>query len=156
MLRMTRILRDYRDAGSLNSLLAVWGFVDEATFLTKAGHVGVVYRLKGVDAEGLTHAQRRALVHRFEAALRVLDERCRLYEYVVKRIIEPIVPAPCAHPIVREAIGQRAAYLNGRRHELYDLSLYLVLVYESPTTARASTQLRHVWRAPAEAVASRG
>ena len=46
-----RILRDYQEAGSLNSLLALWGFVDDHTFLTKAGHVGVVYRLAGVDYE---------------------------------------------------------------------------------------------------------
>ena len=65
-----RILRDYRDAGSVNGLLALWGFVDDATFLTKAGHVGVVYRLRGVDYEGLSHPQRQALAHRFEAALR--------------------------------------------------------------------------------------
>jgi hypothetical protein len=42
-------------------LLALWGFVDDHTFLTKAGHVGVVYRLRGIDGEGLTHPQRRAL-----------------------------------------------------------------------------------------------
>jgi hypothetical protein len=29
-----RILRDYRDAGSVNGLLALWGFVDETTVLT--------------------------------------------------------------------------------------------------------------------------
>jgi hypothetical protein len=45
MLNMRRILRDYQDAGSVNSLLAPWGFVDDHTFLTKAGHVGVVYRV---------------------------------------------------------------------------------------------------------------
>jgi hypothetical protein len=66
-----RILRDYRDAGSVNGLLALWGFVDDTTFLTKAGHVGVVYRIRGVDYEGLSHPQRQALAHRFEAALRL-------------------------------------------------------------------------------------
>ena len=50
-----RILRDYREAGSVNGLLALWGFVDDTTFLTKAGHVGVVYRVRGVDYEGLSH-----------------------------------------------------------------------------------------------------
>ena len=45
MTRIGRILHDYRDAGSVNGLLALWGFVDDTTFLTKAGHVGVVYRL---------------------------------------------------------------------------------------------------------------
>ena len=61
MLRIAQILRDYREAGSVNGLLALWGFVDETTFLTKAGHVGVVYRVRGVDYEGLTHGQRAAM-----------------------------------------------------------------------------------------------
>ena len=42
MLKVQRILRDYQNAGSVNSLLALWGFVDEQTFLTKTGHVGIV------------------------------------------------------------------------------------------------------------------
>ena len=82
MLRIRRILRDYEDAGSLNSLIALWGFVDDHTFLTKAGHLGLVYRLAGVDFECLDHAQRRDIVHRFEAALRCLDESCRVYQYL--------------------------------------------------------------------------
>lgn len=109
MVRIARILRDYREAGSVNGLLALWGFVDETTFLTKAGHVGVVYRVRGVDYEGLTHGQRAAMVHRFEAALRLLDERCRVYQYLLKRTIDPIVAAPCAQPVANEAIQERAA-----------------------------------------------
>ena len=83
MLTIRRILRDYENAGSLNSLIALWGFVDDSTFLTKAGHVGVVYRLAGVDFECLDQAQRRDVVHRYEAALRGLDESCRVYQYPV-------------------------------------------------------------------------
>ena len=91
MVRLGRILRDYRDAGSVNGLLALWGFVDETTFLTKAGHVGVVYRVRGVDYEGLSHPQRQALAHRFEAGLRLLDEHCRVYQYLLKRTVAPFV-----------------------------------------------------------------
>jgi type IV secretory pathway VirB4 component len=130
VLKISRILRDYREAGSVNSLLALWGFVDETTFLTKAGHVGVVYRVRGIDAEGLTHSQRAAMVHRFEAALRLLDDHCRVYQYLLKRTTDPIVSAPCAQPVANEAIQERAAYLNGRRSDLYELGLYLVVVYE--------------------------
>ena len=132
MVSVGRILRDYRDAGSVNGLLALWGFVDDTTFLTKAGHVGVVYRLRGVDYEGLSHPQRQALAHRFEAALRLLDEHCRVYQYLLKRTVGPFVAAPCDAPIANEAIQRRAAYLNGRRQDLFDLSLYLVLLYEAP------------------------
>jgi type IV secretion system protein VirB4 len=146
-----RILRDYREAGSVNGLLALWGFVDDTTFLTKAGHVGVVFRVRGVDYEGVSHPQRQALTHRFEAALRLLDDRCRVYQYLLKRSVAPFVAAPCPLPIANEAIQRRAAYLNERRHDLYDLSLYLVLLYEAPHVVRRSTELRGVWRAPGEA-----
>ena len=152
MVKLRRILRDYREAGSVNGLLALWGFVDEETFITKAGHVGVVYRLRGVDYEGLTHAKRAALVHQFEAALRLLDEKCRLHQYLLKRTIEPIVAAPCAQPIAHEAIQRRAAYLNGRQRDLYRLELYLVLMYEPPTIVRTSTRLRNLTRSPREAL----
>jgi hypothetical protein len=47
-----RILRDYSEAGAVNSLIALWGFVDDTPFLTKCGHVGLVYRMHGPDAEG--------------------------------------------------------------------------------------------------------
>ena len=129
-----------------------WGFVDDTTFLTKAGHVGVVYRVRGVDYEGLTHGQRGAMVHRFEAALRLLDDRCRVYQYLLKRTIDPIVAAPCAQPVANEAIQERAAYLNSRRSDLYELALYFVVLYEAPTGARTSTTLRNLWRAPKDAV----
>src|SRR5207253_8588780 len=100
MLSVPRILRDYRDAGSVNSLLAIWGFVDDHVFLTKAGHVGLVYRLAGADYECLDQTQRRDVVHRFEAALRLLDETCRVYQYLCKRRIAPIEPTPCRQHFV--------------------------------------------------------
>ena len=154
MIRIGRILRDYRDAGSVNGLLALWGFVDDTTFLTKAGHVGVVYRLRGVDYEGLSHPQRQSLVHRFEAALRLLDEHCRVYQYLLKRSVAPFEAAPCSSPIANEAIQRRVSYLNGRRDDLYDLSLYLVLLYEAPHVVRRHTELGRMWQAPRAALRS--
>ena len=109
MLKIKRILRDYQEAGSVNSLVALWGFVDEETFITKAGHVGLVYRLTGVDYECLDHAQRRDVVHRYEAALRGLDESCRVYQYLSKRRVAPITPVPCAQRLAHEAVQRRAA-----------------------------------------------
>ncbi len=152
MVSMGRILRDYQDSGSVNGLLALWGFVDDTTFLTKAGHVGVVYRLRGVDYEGLSYPQRQQLVHRFEAALRLLDEHCRVYQYLLKRTVAPFVSARCAVPVANEAIQRRAEYLNTKRHELYDLSLHLVLMFEAPHVVRRASELRGLWHAPKEAL----
>ena len=77
MMRISRILRDYAEAGAVNAQIALWGFVTDEVFLTKSGHVGLVYRIRGLDAEALTHEQRRQVVHQVEAALRLLDEHCR-------------------------------------------------------------------------------
>jgi type IV secretion system protein VirB4 len=84
--------------------------------------------------------------------MRLLDEHCRVYQYLLKRTVGPFVAAACQPPIANEAIQRRSAYLNGRRDDLYDLSLYLVLLYEAPHVARRSTELRRVWQAPRQAL----
>jgi type IV secretion/conjugal transfer VirB4 family ATPase len=152
VVRVGRILRDFSDAGGVNTLLPLWGFVDGQTFLTKAGHVGLVYGLRGIDVDGLTQAQRRALTHRMEAALRQLDERCRVYQYLVKRTVGPFVAPICAEPVAQEALSRRTSYLNERRHELYELAQYVVLLRESTSHGQVSTRLQGVWREPREAV----
>ena len=145
--------RDDRLLAALNRLLALWGFVDEGTFLTKAGHVGVAYRVKGIDAEALTHAQRQSFTHRIEAALRSLDEHCRVYQYLVKRTARSFVSPSCAQRVAHEAIQRRTAYLNSRRAELYDLAAYVVLMYEPPTPARNGIGLGAFCRSPREVLA---
>ena len=152
MVRIGRILRDYSDAGGLNTLLPLWGFVDAGAFMTKAGHVGLVYRLRGVDVDGLTQAERRSLTHRMEAALRQLDERCRLSQYLIKRTVDPFVAPLCAEPVAQEALCRRTAYLNARRPELYQLAQYLVLLRESATSGQVSTRLHGLWREPRQAL----
>ena len=144
MMRLSRILRDYTEAGAVNAQIALWGFVDEHTFLTKAGHVGLVYRVRGQDAEGLTHEERQQLVHQMEAALRLLDECCRLYQYMLKEGAGPFVAAPCARPVAQEALARRADFLNGRRTSLFSVDHFLVLIYEPvrPSTRSVTDVLR--------------
>src|SRR5258705_4957193 len=153
MLSLRRIIRDYRDAGSVNGLIALWGFVDDHTFLTKAGHVGVVYRLAGADYECLDQAQRRDIVHRFEAALRLLDDSCRVYQYLCKRRIDPIAVVSGKRPIVTEAIRHHVEHINARRQDLYEIALYVVVVYEGLARHRhTSTHLRALRREPRRAI----
>src|SRR5262249_41116063 len=119
----------------------------------KAGTVGVAYQLAGADYECLDHAQRRDVVHRYEAALRGLDESCRVYQYLIKRRVEPFVPAPCAQRVAHEAVQRRAKYLNGRREELFEFDIYVVLMYEGLRSRRSSGRQSHkLWRIPALAI----
>lgn len=148
MVSLARIFRDYRDAGAINSLIALWGFVDDTAFITKGGHIGVVYQLHGRDVEGLTHGQRRLLVHQFEAALRLLDEHCRVYQYVIKSTTDRFVAPTCSRTVANRALQERVEHLNERRHELYRVDHFAVLLYEAPLAARTTTSLRRVWRTP--------
>ena len=84
-----------------------------------------------------------------EAALRQLDERCRVYQYLVKRTVDPFVAPLCAEPVAQEALNRRTAYLNARRRELYQLTQYVVLLLET-TQGQVSTRLQGVWREPRE------
>jgi hypothetical protein len=69
VIRVDRIFRDYRESGALNEQIAIWGFVDDATFLTKAGDVGLVFEMKGPDPTAMTHEERQRTTHQFESAL---------------------------------------------------------------------------------------
>src|SRR5262249_12832817 len=88
---------------------------------------------------------------RLEATVRLLDGSFRLSQYLLKQTIDPIVPALCRQPVVREAVQQRAGYLNGRRPELYELAIYFVLVYETPTSTQTRSRLQRWWSAPRRA-----
>ena len=143
MVNVGRLLKDYRDTGSLSSVLALWGFVDEHTFLTKTGALGVVYRVSGADAECLDHPERHAIARRFEQALRQLDESCRLYEYVIKRPAAPISAANHARPTVQNALQRRTDYFTSKGDTLFEFDLYVVVLYESP--AFQSNRWVHSW-----------
>ena len=135
MLSVGRILRDHQDAGSVNSLVAVWGFVDDQTFITKAGHLGMVYRVEGVDYECQDQEQRRDIVHRFEASLRLLDESCRVYQYLCKRRIDLISTAACGRPLVDDAIQRHVEHVS-RPYWVIVTSAWLRLLV--PAVARFS------------------
>ena len=152
MIRLDRIFRDYRDAGALNELIALWGFVDESTFLTKAGDVGLVFEMRGPDATALTHDERKRVTHQFEAALRLLDERARVYQYFIKEQVRPFAPPTARRAVATEAFGRRAAYLNERRSDLFSITQYMVLVLEHDRLRDANRWFREFCKKPLEAM----
>ena len=64
MLRLSKVVKNYKETGALNENVALYGFLDEEVFLTKGGDVGVVMRVEGVDYECLDHKQTDALTKR--------------------------------------------------------------------------------------------
>ena len=153
---VSQIWKEHKAAGALNALVNVCSFVDEHTFLTKSGDLGVVLRVRGIDYECLDFAEIDSFARRFESALRGLTDKFRLYQYLLKRT-DPTIPHRVYEdsPVVNRAIEGRMEFLHGRAGSLYSLDLYFVVLYEGWRQQRASQdRLLQLVRDPGAALAS--
>jgi type IV secretion system protein VirB4 len=132
MTTIASIVQRYREVGALNGLLNLYGFVDDGVFLTKSGDVALVLELGGLDDECLDTATREHVVHQFAGALRLFDERFRIYQYLMKRRADAIPSAPVANPFVADAVQRRRTFLEARG--LYAIDTYVVVVFEAGQT----------------------
>ncbi len=147
--RTSTLTRDVRDAGAFCQVVPWVGFVDDAVFFTKAGSLGVVLALDGVDYECLDTAQREAVAARFEAALRLWDERTHLYQYVLKRPAALEDDPPHPHPGVDVILRRRTADRQRLGAPSFTVSLYLVVVVDTERAVTAWTaSARRLARAP--------
>jgi len=130
MVKVEHITKDWKEAGSFPAQINLYGFWDEHSFLTKSGDLGSVLRIGGIDYESLDHAGRDYAVKRLEAALRSLDDRCRLYQILFKHN-RPIIPhAEYENPLVRAAVEQRAAFLQSKADRLYSIEIFWVVMID--------------------------
>ncbi|MBS1842754.1 MAG: DUF87 domain-containing protein [Acidobacteria bacterium] len=128
MLNLRRVFRNYDEAGSLNAMVNLFGFVGPHTFLTKTGDVGAILEVAGVDYECLETAAIDALTKRLESALRLFDENYQVYQILFKRNGEAIPHTFCGKPIVDAAIRDRVAYFSNKADNLFSLSVYFVVL----------------------------
>src|SRR5580692_8860310 len=128
MLRLSRIFKNYSEAGSLNEQINLLGFIGPHAFLTKTGEVGVILELRGVDYECLDAASVDGFTKRLESALKLFDENYRVYQYLFKRNNETIPYKLYRNPIVDAAIKNRIAYLGSKADTLFSLSVYYVVL----------------------------
>src|SRR5689334_12217092 len=125
MVKLSRIIKDYADTGSVNALVNLFGFVDDHVFLTKSGEVGVVVRVQGRDYECLDDADLNEITRRFESCVRSFDPGFRIYQYLVKRSGAAVpVSDDYENGVVREAVLSRSSYLAGKATELYSIDTY--------------------------------
>ena len=130
MLRIDQITKDWKEAGSFAAHLNLYGFWDEHSFLTKSGDLGAALHIGGIDYESLDHAGRDYVVKRLEAALRSLDDRCRLYQILFKRNRPRIPHVEYENPLVRAAVEQRVAFLQSKADRLYSIEIYWVVMVD--------------------------
>ena len=71
MTKLTRILKDYQDSGSLSAFVNVHAAIDDHTFLTKSGDLVMALRVEGPDDECRDASELDQLARRFESAVRI-------------------------------------------------------------------------------------
>jgi type IV secretion system protein TrbE len=94
MLRLSRIFKNYDETGSLNEQVNLYGFIGPEVFLTKTGELGLILEVRGVDYECLDGASIDGLTKRLESALKLFDEKFRVYQYLFKRNPTSSTPTP--------------------------------------------------------------
>ena len=137
MVKISRILKDYRDCGALHALINIDRVIDDQIFLTKSGDLVTILKVRGVDAECLEPLEIDQIVRRFGSAVRTFNEQVRIYQYLVKRDCRPIPIGKYDDPVVREAVESRAADLDAKG--LYTIEIYFAIVHEG---LRQSSGLR--------------
>jgi type IV secretion system protein TrbE len=130
MLRLSRIFKNYGETGSFNEQVNLYGFIDSHVFLTKTGDLGVILEVRGVDYECLDSNALDGFTKRLESALKVFDDKYRIYQYLFKRNNETIPYKLYGKPIVDTAIKNRVAYFAGKSETLFSLSIYFVILFE--------------------------
>src|ERR1051325_987880 len=153
MFRVSRALKPYRETGSLNERINLFGFIDDHTFLTKCGDVGCVLAVRGVDYECLDANVIDNVTKRLESAFKLFDNRCRIYQYLFKRNAPEIPHRTYSNPVVSAAMENRITYLRRKADTLYALTIYFIVIFEqSPGEkaglryfARARSKKRRSW-----------
>ncbi|MGC1781469.1 MAG: VirB8/TrbF family protein [Acidobacteriaceae bacterium] len=130
MFKVENITKDWKEAGSFQAHLNLYGFWNEHCFLTKSGDLGSVLRIGGIDYESLDHAGRDYAVKRLEAAFRSLDDKARLYQILFKHNRPAIPHAEYDSPLVRAAVEQRSAFLQSKADRLYSIEMYWVVMID--------------------------
>lgn len=139
MINLRRILKDYEDVGAFQALVGVQSAIGDGVFVTKAGHLVMFLSMQGVDPECLDPELIDQTARRFESALRIFDERFRLFQYLQKKPSPVIASEPHAHPVVAEATANRLDYLQSKGDKLYVIESYIAVVYEGWTPASSAS-----------------
>ena len=136
MMRLDKIIKPWKDAGSLNANVNLYGFWDETTFLTKSGDLGVVLKVCGVDFESLDQAGQEFAVRRLEAALKSFGPGFHVYQYLFKTNRPDIPFAKYGDPLIDAAVEQRREFFEAKRDRLYCIEIFYAVVLEG---ARSKT-----------------
>lgn len=128
MLNISKTLKPWREAASLNAQLNLYGFWSEDITLMKSGDLAIVLAVSGVDYESLDFGEQQYAARRMESATRAFGEGFHVYQYLFKTN-RPYIPfASYGDEVVDAAIDQRRQFFADRQDELYRIEIFYVVV----------------------------
>lgn len=135
MLNVRKLIKNYKETGTLAEQCSVFGFIDDSCFITKTGAIGLVLRLQGIDYECLPQRDIDINTKRLEAAFKLFGPDYRVYQYLFKKHFEPEPPPQYPNPIVHAAEQERYQYLLANAQAMFSIEIFYVLLYQAPTAA---------------------
>lgn len=144
------LLRDFVDAGSIESLVGVEEMLDDRTLITRSGELVTILRARGPDPECLAPDQLESVVTRFVHALGCLGEEFRISHYRFKRPHPELPRAVHVDEVLRQAEVNRADYLTARQSTLFTFETYVTVTYRGwrrpeRRPQRNSGRERRIW-----------
>jgi len=130
MLRLSQVIKPWKESAALNSHINLYGFWNQTAFLTKSGDLGMVLHVGGVDYESLDHAEQEYAVKRLEAALKAFGPGFHVYQYLFKTNRPEIPFARYADPVVEAANDQRRKLFEAKRDSLFQVEIFYVMLIE--------------------------
>ena len=70
MLKLSKVIKSWKEADALSAHISLYGFWSDTTFLTRSSNLGMVLSLAGVDCESFDNDEQQYAVKRLESALR--------------------------------------------------------------------------------------
>jgi type IV secretion system protein VirB4 len=139
MLNLRKLVKNYKETGSLAEQCSVFSFINEWCFITKNGAVGLAIESEGIDYECLDQRDLDNATRRLEAAFKLFGPEFRVYQYLFKSHFEPEPSRDYGNPVVQRAEQERARYFAEKSEEMFSIRLYYVLLYQGTSSATKMT-----------------
>jgi type IV secretion system protein VirB4 len=139
MFNLIKLVKNYKETGSLAEQCSVFSFINDWCFVTKTGAVGAVIEMEGIDYECLDQRNLDGATKRLEAAFKLFGPEFRVYQYLFKSHFEPEPPRDYENPLLQKAEGERAHYFEEKAEEMFSIRLYYVLLYQGTSKVTKMT-----------------
>lgn len=130
MLNIAKMLKPWKESGSLNANVSLYGFWGDMATLTKSGDLMMILSVPGVDYESLDSGEQQYAVRRLESALKTFGEGFHVYQYLFKTNRPEIPFASYGDEVIDAAIDQRRQFFEAKRDLLYRVEIFYAIVLE--------------------------